>query len=72
MKKKGNGKRSLECMPDNQLLIIDYPLSRVKGTHYISAIDSEETFWQMVLDLASIDKTVSTVKGRPMYQFTLD
>lgn len=48
---------------------IDGLLSRLGDTHYISAIDLKDAFWQIPLDPDSRPKTAFTVPGRPLYQF---
>lgn len=53
------------------LPIIDGLLSRLSDTHFISAIDLKDAFWQIPLDPNSRDKTAFTVPGRPLYRFTV-
>lgn len=48
---------------------IDGLLSRLGDTHFISAIDLKDAFWQIPLDPDSRPKTAFTVPGRPHYQF---
>ena len=53
------------------LPIIDGLLSRLSETHFISAIDLKDAFWQIPLHPSSRPKTAFTVPGRPLYQFTV-
>ena len=48
---------------------IDGLLARLGDTHFISAIDLKDAFWQIPLDESSRSKTAFTVQGRPHYQF---
>lgn len=48
---------------------IDGLLARLGDTHYISAIDLKDAFWQIPLEESSRQKTAFTVPGRPLYQF---
>lgn len=48
---------------------IDGLLSRLGDTHFISAIDLKDAFWQIPLEESSRQKTAFTVQGRPHYQF---
>ncbi|XP_058982088.1 uncharacterized protein LOC131803998 [Musca domestica] len=53
-----------------------YPLPNIEGllarlgdTHFISAIDLKDAFWQIPLEELSRPLTAFTVQGRPHYQF---
>lgn len=48
---------------------IDGILSRLGDTHFISAIDLKDAFWQIELDAEAKEKTAFTVPGRSLYQF---
>lgn len=47
---------------------IDGLLARLGDTHFISAIDLKDAFWQIPLEESRRAKTAFTVQGRPHYQ----
>ena len=79
VRKPGKNRLCLDAREVNKVTVKDaYPLphintllSRLGDTHYISAIDLKDAFWQIPLAEASRQKTAFTVPGQPQYQFTV-
>lgn len=51
--------------------IIEGLLSRLPKAEYITSLDLIDAYWQIPLEASSREKTVFSVPGRPLYQFTV-
>ena len=79
VRKPGKNRLCLDARELNKVTLKDaYPLpninnllSRLGDTHFISAVDLKDAFWQIPLSESSRPKTAFTVPGRPHYQFTV-